>query len=105
MQISRNRLNLTLTVVVFVSALFLLWLGSRVNHYAAVFGVGVAFSYLFVDELRLLHEAAHSNLHSESSLESSLRNALRDAVSVSLEHDSRHTPRASFAKPHRLRDV
>src|SRR5207247_504785 len=59
-----NRLNVALTIVVFGSAVFFLWLGSRVQHFAAVLGVGVAFSYLLLTNYALLHEAAHENLHS-----------------------------------------
>jgi fatty acid desaturase len=59
-----DRLNATLTVLVFGSAVFLLWLGSWVSHFAAVLGVGVVFSYLLLTNYALLHEAAHSNLHS-----------------------------------------
>ena len=100
-----DRLNLILTTFVFVSALFLLWLGSWTTSYVAVFAVGIAFSYLSLTNYALLHEAAHGNLHFKCAMESRLGHAERAAVPVPLEHDPRHAPRASSAKPHRLRNV
>ena len=56
-----DRLNVTLTVLVFGAAMFLLWLGSWVSHFAAVLGVGIVYSYLLLTNYALLHEAAHGN--------------------------------------------
>ena len=59
-----NALNLCLVAVVFAAAVFLLWLGSHVEPWYAVLGVGVVFSYLLLTNYALFHEAAHGNLHS-----------------------------------------
>jgi fatty acid desaturase len=60
-----DRLNLALTLGVFALALGLLWLGSHVQSGWAVFGVGIAFSYLLLTNYALLHEASHGNLQSD----------------------------------------
>src|SRR3954451_2142499 len=57
-------LNLGLVVVVFSGAVGLLWLGSQVEAWYAVLGVGILFSYLLLTNYALLHEATHGNLHS-----------------------------------------
>lgn len=59
-----DRLNLVLVLAVTALAVFLLWLGSRVEAWWAVVGVGVAFSYVLLTNYALLHEATHGNLHS-----------------------------------------
>jgi fatty acid desaturase len=59
-----NRLNVALVVGVVASAVGLLWLGSWVEQWYAVLGVGVVFSYLLLTNYALLHEATHNNLHS-----------------------------------------
>jgi fatty acid desaturase len=58
-----GRLNVTLVALVFAAAVALLWLGSRVEEWYAVLGVGVVFSYLLLTNYALLHEATHNNLH------------------------------------------
>lgn len=58
-----NRLNLCLVAVVLSLAIFLLWLGSRLESWWAVAGVGVAFSYVLLTNYAILHEATHGNLH------------------------------------------
>src|SRR5262245_35499130 len=60
-----ERLNFLLVCLVFAAALALLWLGSHVQGGWAVFGVGVAFSYLLLTNYALLHEASHGNLQSD----------------------------------------
>lgn len=57
-----DRLNCALVVIVFAVALGLLWLGSHVGSWWAVFGVGIAFSYILLTNYALLHEASHGNL-------------------------------------------
>jgi fatty acid desaturase len=57
------RLNLALVAVVFAAAVGLLGLGSRVEAWYLVLGVGVAFSYVLLTDYALLHEATHNNLH------------------------------------------
>jgi fatty acid desaturase len=59
-----NRLNLLLVVIVFPSAIGLLWLGSRAQQWYAILGTGVIFSYVLLTNYALLHEAVHGNLHS-----------------------------------------
>src|SRR5262245_47623616 len=59
-----NRLNFTLVGSVSSCAIALLWLGSWVEEWYAVLGVGVVFSYLLLTNYALLHEASHNNLHS-----------------------------------------
>jgi fatty acid desaturase len=59
-----NRLNITLVAVVCLSAVGLLWLGSWVEPWYAVLGIGIVFSYLLLTNYALLHEATHNNLHS-----------------------------------------
>jgi fatty acid desaturase len=63
-----DRLNACLTAGVFTAAVGLLWLGSWVESWYLVLGVGVAFSYLLLSNYALLHEAAHGNLHSSPRL-------------------------------------
>src|SRR5262245_3477187 len=63
-----DRLNAWLTAGVFTAAVGLLWLGSWVESWYLVLGVGVAFSYLLLTNYALLHEAAHGNLHSSPRL-------------------------------------
>jgi fatty acid desaturase len=57
------RLNIILVVIVLLAAVGLLWLGSWVEQWYAVLGVGVIFSYLLLTNYALLHEATHNNLH------------------------------------------
>lgn len=59
-----DRLNLVLVFVVFGAAIVLLWLGSWVEKWYAVLGLGIAFSYVLLTNYALLHEATHHNLHS-----------------------------------------
>jgi fatty acid desaturase len=59
-----DRLNLWLSVVVFVSAVTLIGLASQVRSWWAVVGVGIVFSYLLLTDYALLHEATHANLQS-----------------------------------------
>jgi fatty acid desaturase len=59
-----NALNVCLVALVFVTAIFLLWLGSHVESWYATLGVGVVFSYLLLTNYALFHEACHGNLHS-----------------------------------------
>jgi fatty acid desaturase len=59
-----DRLNLALVAAVFATAVALLWLGSHVEPWYAVLGVGVVFSYVLLTNYALLHEATHDNLHS-----------------------------------------
>ena len=61
-----NRLNVCLVVGVFVTAVSLLWLGSHVQSWWAVLGVGVLFSYVLLTNYALLHEASHGNLQTGS---------------------------------------
>ena len=61
-----NRLNVCLVVGVFVAAVSLLWLGSHVQSWWAVLGVGVLFSYVLLTNYALLHEASHGNLQTGS---------------------------------------
>src|ERR1700731_2514087 len=60
----RNRLNLSLVILVFSGGVALLWLGSQVSSWYAIVLVGIAFSYLMLTNYALLHEASHGNLHS-----------------------------------------
>jgi fatty acid desaturase len=59
-------LNVCLVFLVFGSAVALLWLGSHVETWWALVGVGVLFSYLLLTNYALLHEAGHGNLHSNA---------------------------------------
>jgi fatty acid desaturase len=59
-----NRLNLVLVALVFASSLGLLWLGSYVDGWLLVLGLGIVFSFVAVTNYALLHEATHGNLHS-----------------------------------------
>lgn len=61
-----ERLNRILVLGVFVVALGLLWLGSHVSSWWAVFAVGLGFSYLLLTNYALLHEASHGNLQSSA---------------------------------------
>jgi fatty acid desaturase len=61
-----NRLNVMLVVLVFAAAVGLLWLGSWVEHWYSLAGVGVLFSFVLLTNYALLHEAVHGNLHSSS---------------------------------------
>lgn len=58
-----NRLNLALTGTVVGGMIVLCWIGSRVEAWYAILGVGVLFSYLGLTNYFLLHEAVHGNLH------------------------------------------
>ncbi len=58
-----SRLNFALVLLDVAAAVGLLWLGSRVESWWAVLGVGVAFSYVLLTNYALLHEATHYNLH------------------------------------------
>jgi fatty acid desaturase len=60
------RLNVAITVAVVASAVGLLWLGSHVEAWYAVLAVGVVFSYVFLTNYALLHEASHGNLHPDT---------------------------------------
>src|SRR5882672_4421313 len=60
-----DRLNVALVLGVFALTPGLLWLGSHVQSWWAVFGVGVVFSYLLLTNYALLHEASHGNLQSD----------------------------------------
>lgn len=62
-----DRLNLILVIGVFVTALSFLWLGSHVQQWWAVLGVGILYSYLLLTNYALLHEASHGNLQSSAS--------------------------------------
>jgi fatty acid desaturase len=57
------RLNVALVAGVSFAAVGLLWLGSWVEAWYAVLGVGVVFSYVLLTNYALLHEATHNNLH------------------------------------------
>jgi fatty acid desaturase len=59
-----NWLNVCLVAVVVAGAVGLLWLGSHVESWLAVVGVGIAYSYLLLTNYALFHEAGHGNLHS-----------------------------------------
>ena len=61
-----DRLNAALAVVVFASAVGLLWLASHVGSWWGTFAVGIAFSYVLLTNYALLHEAGHGNLHSDA---------------------------------------
>src|SRR4051812_42441321 len=61
-----NRLNITLVAVTLTAAVALLWLGSWVERWYLVAGVGVVFSYVLLTNYALLHEATHNNLHASS---------------------------------------
>ena len=67
-----DRLNVALVVVVFSLAVSLLWLGSFIDRWYAVLGVGIAFSYVLLTNYALLHEATHGNLHSNPRLNRAL---------------------------------
>ena len=59
-----DKLNLFLSLTVFVGAVGLMWLASLAANWLEVFGVGIVFSYLLLTNYALLHEAAHGNLQS-----------------------------------------
>jgi fatty acid desaturase len=59
-----NVLNFTLVVLDIASAILLLWLGSWLDSWWAVLGVGIVFSYVMLTNYALLHEATHLNLNS-----------------------------------------
>src|SRR5262245_44236045 len=59
-----DRLNIALVIIVFATATGLLWLGSWVESWYAIVGVGIVFSYVLLTNYALLHEATHGNLHS-----------------------------------------
>ena len=59
-----ERLNFFLVILVFTTALGLLWLASHVASRWAVFAVAVVFSYLLLTNYALLHEASHGHLQS-----------------------------------------
>jgi len=59
-----DRLNFLLVATVFVCAVGLLWFGSQVKSWWAVFGIGALFSYVLLTDYALLHEASHGNLQS-----------------------------------------
>ncbi len=61
-----SRLNLALVLAVTIAAIFLLWLGSQLQAWYGILGVGVVFSYLLLTNYALLHEATHHNLHSSA---------------------------------------
>ena len=63
-----DRLNRCLVAVVFTAGVALLWLGSHVEAWYAILGVGVVFSYLMLTNYALLHEAAHGNLQTSARL-------------------------------------
>jgi fatty acid desaturase len=59
-----DKLNLVLSLAVFVGAVILIWLASVVNNRLAILGIGILFSYLLLTNYALLHEATHGNLQS-----------------------------------------
>jgi fatty acid desaturase len=59
-----DRLNVALVAIVYAAAVGLLWLGSHVERWYAIAGVGIVFSYVLLTNYALLHEATHHNLHS-----------------------------------------
>ena len=59
-----DRLNTFLVAVVSVLAIGLLWLASHLQSWAAVFGIGVLFSYVMLTNYALLHDATHDTLRS-----------------------------------------
>lgn len=61
-----NTLNLILMVINVAGAVTLLWLGSWLESWYAVLGVGIGYSYLMLTNYALLHEATHDNLNSNS---------------------------------------
>jgi fatty acid desaturase len=63
-----DRLNVFLIVVVFGSALGLLWLGSMAAAWYWLLPLAVVFSYVLLTNYALLHEATHNNLHSDKRL-------------------------------------
>lgn len=63
-----NRLNLVLVIIVTALVVSLLWLGSWLESWWAVAGVGVVFSYVLLTNYALLHEATHDNLHARPRL-------------------------------------
>jgi fatty acid desaturase len=63
-----NRLNVALVIIVFSTAVGLLWLASWVERWYAVVAVGAVFSYVLLTNYALLHEATHNNLHSSARL-------------------------------------
>ena len=63
-----NALNVVLVGLVVVTALTLLWVGSRVEAWYATLGIGILFSYVLLTNYALLHEASHQNLSSNSRL-------------------------------------
>ena len=59
-----DRVNVALVATVSCCAIALLWLGSWVERWWVIAGVGVIYSYLLLTNYALLHEATHHNLHS-----------------------------------------
>jgi fatty acid desaturase len=59
-----DKLNVFLSLAVFVSAIALIWLASVAKNWLEIFGVGLVFSYLLLTNYALLHEATHANLQS-----------------------------------------
>ncbi len=58
-----QRTNLALAGLVLVTALAMLWLGSRLPL-PGMLAIGFLFSYLLLTNYALLHEATHDMLHS-----------------------------------------
>src|SRR6266496_2237849 len=59
-----DKLNLILSLAVFVGAVALMWLASMDGSWLATVGIGILFSYLLLSNYALLHEATHGNLQS-----------------------------------------
>lgn len=59
-----DRLNLLLVAGILSAAIGFLWLGSQVEPWYGVLGIGVLFSHVLLTNYALLHEATHGNLHS-----------------------------------------
>jgi fatty acid desaturase len=60
-----EKLNLIIASGLFVSLIFLLWLGSAIEP-IWLWLIGIIYSFLLLTNYALMHEAAHMNLHSDS---------------------------------------
>ena len=60
-----NRHNISISLVIFLAQLCLLWLGSHTNLTGQLFAA-LLFSFLGLTNYALIHEAAHHNLHSNN---------------------------------------
>ena len=63
-----SALNAALVVIVFATAVGLLWLGSHATVWYQTLLVGILFSYVLLTNYALLHEASHNNLNSDPRL-------------------------------------